>query len=75
MVEKHEGRIDLLMIDMLMPPVTGQELAARLKEQRFGYGEGPLRIPYEPIPRCACRGKPFTRTAMLLAVHELLSKN
>lgn len=62
--------------------MTGQEPAARLKEQRpelrmlytSGYNERPLRIPDEPIARCAWR--PNSSSApRVRAIHELLNKN
>ena len=34
--EKHAGTIDLLVTDMVMPGITGQELAARLHAKRKG---------------------------------------
>jgi two-component system, cell cycle sensor histidine kinase and response regulator CckA len=83
LVERHQGAIDLLITDLVMPRMTGQELAARLKEQRpklrmlymSGYSE---RAAAESLPTDPCvrlLSKPFSRGALLRTVHELLKKN
>jgi PAS domain S-box-containing protein len=79
-LEKHEGSIDLVVTDMVMPGMTGQELTARLKLDRPG-----IRVLYmsgysERAAVDSTRGdssmrlltKPFSRWALLRAVHELL---
>jgi two-component system, cell cycle sensor histidine kinase and response regulator CckA len=81
MVEKHQGDIDLLITDMVMPRMTGEELAARLKEQRpqlrmlymSGYSEKRVAQPLAGDPSARLLVKPFSRSALLWAVHELLS--
>jgi two-component system, cell cycle sensor histidine kinase and response regulator CckA len=83
LVEKYPGRIDLLITDMVMPRMTGQELAARLKEQRpqlrmlymSGYSEGAAAETLQADPRVRLLAKPFSRSALLRAVHELLKKS
>jgi hypothetical protein len=80
LVEKHQGAIDLLVTDMVMPGMTGQELALRLQEKRAG-----LRIMYmsgysESAATESMHGdssirlltKPFSRRALLHSVGELL---
>ncbi len=48
---RHDGRIDLLITDMVMPPVNGSELARRLKRERpemnviYMSGYSPENIP------------------------------
>jgi two-component system, cell cycle sensor histidine kinase and response regulator CckA len=82
-VEKHEGAIDLLITDMVMPRMTGQELAARLKEQRpalrmlymSGYSERAAADSLRAEPGVSLLAKPFSRNALLRTVHELLRKN
>jgi len=83
LVEKHEGAIDLLITDMVMPRMTGQELAARLKEQRpklrmlymSGYSERAAADSLRAEPGVCLLAKPFSRSALLRTVHELLKKN
>lgn len=83
LVEKHEGAIDLLITDMVMPRMTGQELAARLKEQRpklrmlymSGYSERAAADSLRSEPGVRLLAKPFSRNALLRTVHELLKKN
>jgi hypothetical protein len=82
-VEKHQGAIDLLITDMVMPRMTGQELAARLKEQRpnlrmlymSGYSERAAAESLRTDPTVRLLAKPFSRSALLRTVHELLKKN
>jgi hypothetical protein len=82
-VEKHQRAIDLLITDMVMPRMTGQELAARLKEQRpnlrmlymSGYSERAAAESLRADPAVRLLAKPFSRSALLRTVHELLKKN
>ena len=79
-VERHEGTIDLLITDMVMPRMTGQELAGRLKEQRpklrmlymSGYSERAAADSLRSEPGVRLLAKPFSRSALLRTVHELL---
>jgi two-component system cell cycle sensor histidine kinase/response regulator CckA len=83
LVEKHHGAIDLLITDMVMPGMTGQELASRLKEQRpglrmlymSGYSERAAAESMQADPSARLLAKPFSRSALLRTVHELLKKN
>jgi len=82
-MEKYEGAIDLLITDMVMPGMTGQELTARLLQSR-----PEIRILYmsgysERAAADSARGdssslrllaKPFSRWALLRAVHEILKQ-
>jgi len=80
LVETHQGAIDLLITDMVMPRMTGQELAARLKERQpelrmlymSGYSERAAAEAMQPDPSVRLLAKPFSRSALLRAVHELL---
>ena len=80
LVEKHQAAIDLLITDMVMPRMTGQELAARLKEQRpklrmlymSGYSERAAAESLRSDPTVRLLAKPFSRSALLRTVHELL---
>jgi PAS domain S-box-containing protein len=83
LVEKHKGDIDLLITDMVMPRMTGQELAARLKERQpglrmlymSGYSERAAAESMHPDPSVRLLAKPFSRNALLRAIHELLRQN
>jgi two-component system, cell cycle sensor histidine kinase and response regulator CckA len=83
LAEKHKGEIDLLITDMVMPRMTGQELAARLKEKQpglrmlymSGYSERAAAESMHPDPSVRLLAKPFSRSALLRAVHELLRQN
>ena len=80
-MESHEGAIDLLVTDMVMPGMTGQELTARLKQSRpgtqvlymSGYsGRAATDSSRGDSPICLL-AKPFSRWALLRAVHEILN--
>jgi hypothetical protein len=83
LVEKHKGAINLLITDMVMPRMTGLELAARLKESQpglrilymSGYSERAVEESMQPDPAIRLLSKPFSRGALLRTVHELLRKN
>lgn len=83
LVQKHEGAINLLVTDMVMPGMTGRELAARLKEQRpglrilymSGYSEQAASESLQSDPSMRLLTKPFSRLAILRAVHELLNQS
>jgi PAS domain S-box-containing protein len=79
-VEKHEGAIDLLVTDMVMPGMTGQELTARLVQSRpdirvlymSGYSERAAVDSARGDSSMRLLAKPFSRWALLRAVHEIL---
>ena len=83
LVEKRQGAINLLITDMVMPRMTGLELAARLKEKQpglrmlymSGYSERAASESMQPDPSIRLLSKPFSRSALLRTVHELLKKN
>jgi two-component system cell cycle sensor histidine kinase/response regulator CckA len=80
--EKHEGAIDLLLADVVMPRLSGADLARRLKAVRpnlkvlflTGYPEEAmtqhdlLELPFGTL------GKPFTPQALLTEVRETLDQ-
>jgi two-component system cell cycle sensor histidine kinase/response regulator CckA len=82
MVENHAGNIDLLITDMVMPGMTGQDLADRLRKQRpnlrllymSGYSEGVALDSVLNDPSTRLLTKPFSRSALLRTVNELLKR-
>src|SRR5262249_26292231 len=77
---EHSGSIDLLVTDMVMPGMTGQELARRLHQQRpdigviymSGYSEQAAAEATKPDPSATVLTKPFSRIAILRAAREIL---
>jgi two-component system cell cycle sensor histidine kinase/response regulator CckA len=79
----HEGPIDLLITDVVMPDLRGPELARRLIEQRpmlatlfmsgymddaLGEGTSSFRVPVDFIQ------KPFSPSALAARVREMLDR-
>src|ERR1700674_926438 len=79
-VENRDGAIGLLITDMVMPGMTGQELAGRLQERRAGlrvlymsgYSERAATESAQRESTIRLLAKPFSRWALLRAVHEVL---
>jgi CheY-like chemotaxis protein len=79
-VEKYEDAIDLLVTDMVMPGMTGQELSTRLLQSRpeirvlymSGYSERAAVDSTRGDSSMRLLAKPFSRWALLRAVHEIL---
>jgi len=79
-VEKHDGAIHLLVTDMVMPGMTGQELSAKLLQRRpeirvlymSGYSEKAATDSTFGGSAIRLLTKPFSRWALLRAVHEIL---
>jgi len=73
--------IDLLLTDIVMPEVSGVELADRLERERpgmrilfmTGYAEEAVMKEGIPGKRRECIVKPFTREQITTRVRELLS--
>jgi len=79
---EHRGTIDLLLSDIVMPQMTGNELAERLGQLRpatkvlfmSGYAAGVA--PQHQIPNGAAYiEKPFTADALAGALREVLDRN
>jgi CheY-like chemotaxis protein len=47
----HRGQIDLLVTDMVMPGITGQELAVRLQQEHSGPPDQALQPRRHPAHR------------------------
>jgi len=83
-VERHEGPIDLLLTDMIMPKMNGRELATRLSAARpgmkilyvSGYADGIVRDDAQRVlePGLAFLQKPYTRYALTRKVREVLER-
>jgi len=77
---QHRGEIQLLVTDMVMPGMTGQELAVRLKTEHpglnvvfmSGYSEHAATEMVDADPSVRLLTKPFSRAAILRAVGEIL---
>ncbi len=78
---EHKASIDLLVTDMVMPGMTGRELARRLAQQRSGIGviymSGYTEQTATEAPQVDTEmrllTKPFSRGSILRAVREALS--
>jgi two-component system cell cycle sensor histidine kinase/response regulator CckA len=74
--QMHTGRLDLLILDVIMPGMSGQHLAERLKTLRPGAQvllmSGIVNATAIP-PREAFLPKPFTGEQLANKVRELLS--
>jgi PAS domain S-box-containing protein len=77
---EHRGEIDLLVTDLVMPGMTGQELVARLQSElprlcvvfMSGYSEHAATEMANADPTVRLLTKPFSRTALLRAAREIL---
>jgi len=77
---EHRGRIDLLVTDMVMPGMTGQELAVKLQQEyqglsvvfMSGYSEHAATEMANADPSVRLLTKPFSRGAILRTVREIL---
>jgi DNA-binding response OmpR family regulator len=79
LVNGYSGEIDLLLTDILMPGLSGQELAhlarARWPQIRVLYMSGYSDDELEDLLRdAAFLQKPFTPSELMLKVKELIGK-
>ena len=82
-VEKYDGAIHMLVTDMVMPGMTGQELTAKLLKNRpeirvlymSGYSERAATDSTRGDSSLRLLAKPFSRWALLRAVHEILKQS
>jgi nitrogen-specific signal transduction histidine kinase len=80
LARQHHGSIDLLVTDMVMPGMTGQELAAHLQREypglcvvfMSGYSEHAATEMANADPSVRLLSKPFSRGALLRTVGEIL---
>ncbi len=77
---QHRGKIQLLVTDMVMPGMTGQELAVQLQSEHpglgvvfmSGYSEHAATEMANADPSVRLLTKPFSRAAILRTVGEIL---
>ena len=80
LANQHDGPIDLLLTDVVMPGLHGRELAERLRPLRpecrvlymSGYAGDILPLEQPPEDDLALLQKPFTRAALLDEVERRL---
>lgn len=80
-LEQEEQPFDLLFTDLMMPRMTGTELAVQLRARGHdlpvvyssGYAQNVL-VDDEPDDRTVVLSKPFTGEALSSAVHGLLAR-
>ncbi|HKM82019.1 MAG TPA: PAS domain S-box protein [Candidatus Acidoferrum sp.] len=80
LASQHNGAIDLLVTDMVMPGMTGQELAVQLQQEypglcvvfMSGYSEHAATEMANADPSVRLLSKPFSRGALLRTVREIL---
>jgi CheY-like chemotaxis protein len=79
-VDRHEGEIDLLVTDVVMPGMTGPELAAEVRARRprlrvlmvSGYSEGAIEL--DDPERDDFLEKPFSPDDLVAHVESLLTR-
>jgi CheY-like chemotaxis protein len=79
LARENRGKIDLLVTDMVMPGMTGQELAVRIQQEHpgvavifmSGYSEHAATEMTDADPSVKLLTKPFTRTALLRTMREI----
>jgi len=80
-VGEYSGQIDLLITDMIMPGMSGQELATRIRGQRDGIGVIYMSGYSEMAANEAAKSdrsavvltKPFSRSALLRTVRDVVA--
>jgi PAS domain S-box-containing protein len=83
LARQHSGAIDLLVTDMVMPGMTGQELAVQLQREypglcivfMSGYSEHAATEMANADPTVRFLSKPFSRGALLRMVREILQSS
>ncbi len=78
---EHSGEIDLLITDMIMPGMSGQDLAHRMRDQyegigviyMSGYSEMAAGEAAKNDKSAVVLTKPFSRSALLRTVRDVLA--
>ncbi len=79
---ENEGKIDVLVTDIVMPGMSGQELATRVQKQdpnlcvvfMSGYSEHAATEMAHADPTVRLLTKPFSRAVILRAIREVLNQ-
>jgi two-component system, cell cycle sensor histidine kinase and response regulator CckA len=82
-IEEYQGKIDMLLTDVVMPMMTGAQLAERVRPMRLGIkvlfmsGHAREALDTQQVDGQAVEflQKPFTRQSMLAKVHDVLSSD
>ncbi len=82
LADKHQGRIDLLLTDVVMPEMNGADLARRLQTLQpglktvfmSGYAQSDIAQSLSRMPALHLQ-KPFTVEGLLSRIHEALHAN
>ena len=80
LLEAHPGRVHLAVIDVVMPEMTGPELARKLRERwrglkvlfMSGYDSDEIGDSGAMEPGAPFIGKPFSRDVLVRKVREIL---
>jgi len=80
--ERHNGAIDLLLTDVIMPRMNGRELGAKLAEQRpgikllftSGYTQNVIVHHGVLDPDVRFISKPYTPASLVAGVREVLDE-
>src|SRR5262249_9140592 len=81
LMSAYKGTIDLLITDMVMPGMSGQELAGRLQHQHpdlcvifmSGYSEHAAAEAAQTDGTIRLLTKPFSRSALLRTIRDVLN--
>ncbi len=81
-LEQHQGEVHLLITDMVMPSMGGEELVERLKRSgkelkvlfMSGYTDTPVTEKHLIEPGLAFIQKPYTPNEILQKVRQVLDK-
>ena len=79
LLHSHEEKVDVLLTDIVMPEISGQELAARVRGRwpgvRVVYTSGYPSDELKDMPRdAAFLQKPFTPTELMAKIREVLAR-